>query len=136
MSSMSATCRRAAAGATCFSPTRRTPIRPRSISPSKGPPEMTIAELRTSIAAGAKHGDPGYSQRFMIQQKFSIPVACPVLALIGLALGISNRKGGNLASFVLGFCVIFVYYVLLWTARDLALGGRLQPDWAPWIPNI
>jgi LPS export ABC transporter permease LptF/LPS export ABC transporter permease LptG len=104
--------------------------------PSKGPPEMTIAELRTSIAEGAKHADPGYSQRFMIQQKFSIPIACPVLALIGLALGISNRKGGNLASFVLGFCVIFVYYVLLWTSRDLALGGRLAPDWAPWIPNI
>jgi len=104
--------------------------------PSKGPPEMTIAELRASIAQGATHGDPGYYQRFMIQNKFSIPIACPVLALIGLALGISNRKSGNLASFVLGFCVIFVYYVLLWTSRDLALGGRLPADWAPWIPNI
>ena len=104
--------------------------------PSKGPPEMTIAELGASIAEGAKHGDPGYSQRFMIQQKFSIPIACPVLALIALALGVSNRKGGHFASFVLGFCVIFVYYVLLWTSRDLALGGRFPPNWAPWIPNI
>ena len=104
--------------------------------PSKGPPEMTIAELRASIAEGAKRGDPNYSQRFMIQQKFSIPIACPVLALIGLALGVSNRKGGHFASFVLGFSVIFVYYVLLWTSRDLALGGRLPPNWAPWIPNI
>ena len=104
--------------------------------PSKGPPEMTIAELRASIAEGAEHGDPGYRQRFMIQQKFSIPIACPVLVLIGLALGISNRKAGHLASFVLGFCVIFVYYVLLWTSRDLAIGGRLPPSWAPWIPNL
>jgi len=104
--------------------------------PSKGPPEMTIAELRASIVSGAKNGDPGYYPRFMIQNKFSIPVACPVLALIGLALGLSNRKGGNLASFVLGFGVIFVYYVLLWTSRDLALAGRLPADWAPWIPNI
>ena len=59
--------------------------------------------------------DPGYSQRYMIQQKFAIPVACLVLALIGLALGVSNRKDGRFASFVLGFGVIFAYYVVLWT---------------------
>ena len=63
----------------------------------------------------------------MIQQKFSLPFACPVLALIGLALGVTNRKDGRLASFVLGFGVIFVYYVLLWSARALALGGRVSP---------
>ena len=55
-----------------------------------------------------------YSQRFMIQQKFSLPVACLVLALIGLALGASNRKDGKLASFALGIGVIFVYYILLY----------------------
>ena len=72
----------------------------------------------------------------MIQQKFSLPLACPVLALIGLALGASNRKDGKLASFVLGFGVIFVYYVLLYRARASAIGGRAQPELAPWIPNI
>ena len=58
----------------------------------------------------------------MIQQKFSFPVACLVLALIGLGLGVSNRKDGKLASFVLGFGVIFVYYVVLWTC---ALAGQV-----------
>ena len=71
----------------------------------------------------------------MIQQKFSIPAASLVLALIGLALGISHRKDGRFASFVLGFGVIFAYYVVLWTVRAAALSGRLPAGLAAWIPN-
>jgi LPS export ABC transporter permease LptG/LPS export ABC transporter permease LptF len=106
--------------------------------PSKGPPEMSIAELRRDIAEATKRGDtmPGYGSRFMIQYKYSFPVACGVLALIGLALGVSNRKDGKLASFAIGFIVIFVYYVLLYMARAAALGGILNPDFAPWIPHV
>ena len=102
----------------------------------KGSPEMTLAELSQSIAAGAAHGDPGYDQRLMIQQKFSFPVACLVLALIGCGLSVSNRKDGKLASFVLGFGVIFTYYVVLWTCRSLSKSGRLAPELSPWVPNI
>ncbi len=102
----------------------------------KGDPEMTIAELRQSIAEAAAHGDPGYDQKLMIQQKFSFPAACFVLALIGLGLGVTNRKDGKLASFVLGFGVIFTYYVVLWTCRSLAKSGWLAPQLSPWVPNI
>jgi len=101
----------------------------------KGVPEMTIAELRLAAAEHRKNGVPAYSELFMIQQKFSLPAACLVLALIGLGLGASNRKDGKLASFALGFGVIFVYYVLLYSARAAALGGRLSPSLAPWVVN-
>lgn len=104
--------------------------------PAKGVPEMTIAELRAKVSAAGARGETAYAELFMIQQKLSLAFACPVLALIGLSLGATNRKDGKLASFVLGFVVIFIYYVLLWGARGLALGGRLPPSWAPWIPNI
>lgn len=108
---------------------------PRS-GPAKGIQEMSIAELQQSIADGVKRGEPGHYQRFVIQQKFSIPIAALVLALIGIGLGASNRKDGRLASFVLGFGVIFVYYVCLWIVRAAALGGRLSSEMAPWIPNV
>jgi LPS export ABC transporter permease LptG len=77
-----------------------------------------------------------YVEQFMIQLKFSLAFACPVLALIGLALGVSNRKDGKLASFVLGFVVIFVYYVLLYFSRALGFGGWMPAGAAPWIPNV
>ena len=98
--------------------------------------EMSIADLRKSIAEGAAHHDPGNLQRFMIQQKFAIPAASIVLALIGLALGVSHRKDGRLASFALGFGVIFTYYVVLWTSRAAAITGRVPAGLAPWIPNV
>jgi LPS export ABC transporter permease LptF/LPS export ABC transporter permease LptG len=102
----------------------------------KGDNEMTIAELRSTAATNAAHGVPYASQLFTIQQKFSLPAACLVLSLIGVALGVSNRKDGKLASFALGFGVVFVYYVLLYSSRAMALGGRLSPTFAPWLVNV
>ena len=74
------------------------------------------ARGRPSAENPAKH-QPANSQLFTIQQKFSLPVACLVLALIGVALGASNRKDGKLASFALGIGVVFVYYILLYSPR-------------------
>ena len=92
---------------------------------------MTIAELRRTIAQADARNDQllGYSSRFMIQYKFALPLACCVLALIALALGVSHRKDGMLASFVIGISVSFVYYVLLYMARASAFGGVLNPTW-------
>lgn len=104
--------------------------------PAKGVPEMTVAELRASVADEVKRGGQGYSQRFMIQQKYSFPAASLVLALLGLGLGVSHRKDGGLASFIVGIGLVFIYYVFLWMARAVAMGGRLSPELAPWVPNI
>jgi LPS export ABC transporter permease LptG/LPS export ABC transporter permease LptF len=104
--------------------------------PAKGAPEMTFAELRADIKFAQDHGDPAYIDRFMVQEKFALPATCLILALIGLALGTSNRKDGKLASFVLGFGVILIYYILLYGARAFATGGKITPELAPWIPII
>ncbi len=102
----------------------------------KGDNEMTVAELRQVIADRRAHALPYASQLFTIKQKFSIPISCLVLAAIGLALGASNRKDGTLASFAIGSGVIFAYYVLLYSSRAAATGGRLSPSLAPWIVNV
>ena len=105
-------------------------------SPAKGPQEMTIAELRKTIASAKPADRLAVDSRLMIQNKYSIPVACCVLALVALGLGVSNRKDGKLASFAIGFIVVFAYYVLLYMARAAAFGGVLNPDIAPWISAI
>jgi LPS export ABC transporter permease LptF/LPS export ABC transporter permease LptG len=107
-----------------------------NVKPVKTATEMTIAELKATVAAGAETNDPRYIFRYTIQMKYAIPFACLVLALIGLALGVSHRKEARLASFVLGFGVIFAYYVVLWTSRAAAVSGQFPASLAPWVPNV
>jgi LPS export ABC transporter permease LptF len=105
-------------------------------TPPRGPPEKTFAELRQTIEEATVQGHTALLERFMYQYKLALPVSCPILALIALALGATARKDGRLASFVLGVGVILVYYVLLYGARAVAMGGQMAPDLAPWIPNV
>ena len=104
--------------------------------PDKGEREMTIAELKARIAELERQGQSAHGARMEIHKKFSIPFACIVFGLIGLALGASNRRDGRLASFVIGTGVIFVYYVLLWLGIGLAR-GQMLPAWlGVWLPNL
>ena len=73
------------------------------------------------------------------QKKYSIPAACLAFMLVALGLGVSNRRDGRLASFVVGIGVVFVYWVLMYMAEAIAKGGLL-PYWfawvAMWVPNV
>jgi LPS export ABC transporter permease LptG/LPS export ABC transporter permease LptF len=104
--------------------------------PAKGEREMSIPELRVRAAELVKQGDSPHNPLMEIQKKFSIPVACLVFGLIGLALGASNRRDGKLASFVLGIGVIFIYYVLLYVGQAMAKGQMTNPWLAVWLPNL
>ncbi|RPJ76673.1 MAG: YjgP/YjgQ family permease, partial [Acidobacteria bacterium] len=104
--------------------------------PSKQEPEMTIAELRVRAEQLRKAHDSPHNAIWYIHQKFSIPVACLVFALIGLGLGVSTSRGGKFAAFALGIGVIFAYYVVMFMAKSMVKGGLLPPPLGPWLPNI
>jgi LPS export ABC transporter permease LptG/LPS export ABC transporter permease LptF len=108
---------------------------PRS-GPQKGDREMTVAELQQRIVELRRQGLSPAITIMELQKKYSIPVACLVFGVIGLALGISTRREGKLASFVLGIAVIFVYYVVMWLAQSLARGDYVSPWVAMWLPNL
>lgn len=102
----------------------------------KGYNQKSIAELEADVVRLHKEGLPAVQEPMAIQQKFSIPFACLVFGAIGLALGVSNRKEGKMASFVLGIGVIFVYYVLMYGGGGAAEAWVI-PAWsARWIPNF
>jgi LPS export ABC transporter permease LptG/LPS export ABC transporter permease LptF len=103
---------------------------------SKGDREMSIAELRARAEEIRSTGQFPHNQLFEIHKKFSIPAACLVFALIGLALGATNRRDGKLASFVIGVAIVFVYYILLYLGQSLTKGRVLEPWIAAWLPNI
>jgi len=108
---------------------------PRS-GPQKGDQERTIEELRARIADLKRQGLSTHSPVMAIQKKFSIPAACLVFAVMGLALGVSSSRTGKLASFVLGLVVIFVYYGVWYTSESMAKAAMIAAPVAPWTPNI
>ena len=118
-------------------------IDPETVFPRQGPMkglmEMTIAELKKDIAQLRAQNIHPHNQIMAWQKKYSIPVACLAFMLVALGLGVSNRRDGRLASFVLGIGVVFVYWFLMYISEAIAK-GRLFPWWfahlAMWVPNI
>ena len=107
--------------------------------PMKGATEMTIAELKKEMRDLKKQNIYPHNQIMSWQKKYSIPAACLAFMLVALGLGVSNRRDGRLAAFVLGVGVIFVYWVLMYIAEAIAKAGLL-PYWfawvAMWVPNL
>lgn len=113
---------------------------PRSVFPTAAPPkgvtELRISELREQIRLKESQGISAHNEIMQIQQKFSIPFACLIFGVLGIALGVTARKDGKLAGFVVGIAVIFVYYVLMYLAESMTKGQLLPAVWSRWVPNI
>jgi LPS export ABC transporter permease LptG/LPS export ABC transporter permease LptF len=98
--------------------------------------EMTVAELRVEIENARKQGISPHNYIMAIHQKYSIPVACLVFGLLALVLGVSNRKDGKQASFVIGLAVVFIYWALMYTGQSMAKAHWIPAEVAMWIPDI
>jgi len=88
--------------------------------------QKTIADLRENNALA----------HVEIHKKFAIPFACLVFGVLGLPLGITNRRGGKSSGFSLSVVIILVYYIMLNNGEQLAATGKIQPWISMWTPNI
>jgi LPS export ABC transporter permease LptG/LPS export ABC transporter permease LptF len=73
--------------------------------------------------------------RIELHQRLALPPACFLLALIGIPLGVSSRKGGKSAAFVLTVALAFIYWMGMLGANGLAKQHKLPVGVAVWIPN-
>ncbi len=69
-------------------------------------------------------------------RRFALPSACLVLVLIGIPLGLSAKKGGKGAGFVLTIVLVFIYYFLYLIGLNLARSGKLPPIAGVWMANF
>jgi LPS export ABC transporter permease LptG len=62
-----------------------------------------------------------------IHKKLAIPFACITFGILGLPLGITNRRGGKSSGFSLSIGIIVFYYLMISNGEQLATSGKLSP---------
>ena len=75
-----------------------------------------------------------YSIEF--EKRLAYPAACLVLMLVGVPLGISSRRGGKGAGFVLTIALVFIYYFLSSTGTALARQNKIPVFLGVWQANL
>ena len=78
------------------------------------------------------------SKRYLLElhSRFSYPVACLVLMLMGVPLGVISRRGGKSSGFVFTLLLVILYYVLSYTGIALGRQDKLPAFLAVWLANI
>ncbi len=71
-----------------------------------------------------------------LHRRLALPAACLVLALVGIPLGLSARKGGRSAGFVLTIVLVFIYYFFSLVGVSLARQGKVSPGLGVWAGNV
>lgn len=73
-----------------------------------------------------------------LHQRFAMPIACIVLAMVGIPLGISTRKGGKSAGYVIAvFLGFFCYHLSSVTLVSIATKSHKLPiPVAVWTPDV
>lgn len=100
--------------------------------------EMNLAELQEQVQIAGKNHEKELlrAAKVEIHKKFAIPFACLVFGVVGLPLGITNRRGGKSSGFSLSVGIILIYYIMISNGEHLAVSGKIGPAFGMWTPNV
>src|SRR5438477_5085771 len=99
----------------------------------------TSGELGTRERLSQAHRvDPITARWYRIEfcRRFALPTACLVLGLVGIPLGLSSKKGGKSAGFVITIALVFAYYSVSLLGVSLAKQGKVSPFLGVWLADI
>jgi LPS export ABC transporter permease LptG/LPS export ABC transporter permease LptF len=107
-----------------------------SDAPTKSYAEIDTVPLYREAYREQKLDPDNLTQaRIELHHRLALPPACILLALIGIPLGVSSRKGGKSGAFVITVALAFVYWISQIGANGLAKQHKLPVGLAMWIPN-
>ncbi len=69
-------------------------------------------------------------------RRLALPTACLVLALVGIPLGLSAKKGGKSSGFVLTILLVFAYYSFTLIGVSLAREGKVPVVFGAWLADL
>lgn len=97
----------------------------------------SLSEMKVSALLQTVRSDPNTHRWSLIEfhRRLALPAACLVLAMVGIPLGLSSKKGGKSSGFVLTILLVFAYYSLSLIGVSLARQGRLSPAAGVWLAD-
>jgi len=103
-----------------------------------GPKVMSYRQLNREIQQKLAQGNKAIPERVELQQRLSFGFTPFVFCILGVALTLLPRstRANRSWGFVLCFCWLFVYYLILSFGKALGDKGLLHPVPALWLPNI
>ncbi len=105
------------------------PPKPVTVQPF---PQMNTGELK----GYSRTGPDWIEARIQLHQRMSLPLACITLALVGIPLGVSSRKGGKSSGYVTAlFLAFFCYQLASISLIGMAKQRALPVELAVWTPN-
>ncbi len=99
----------------------------------------SLSEMKvTQLLKAANQADPDTRRWMLIEfhRRFALPTACLVLAMVGVPLGLSSKKGGKSSGFVLTILLVFLYYSISLIGVSLARQSRLSPAAGVWAADF
>ncbi len=98
--------------------------------------ETALYAMPLSALLQRIHGPDGKKYLIELHNRFAYPIACLVLMLVGVPLGVASRRGGKSSGFVFTILLVFVYYFLSSTGIALGQQNRLPAFLAVWSANL
>jgi LPS export ABC transporter permease LptG/LPS export ABC transporter permease LptF len=121
-----------------IAPTGAYVLQPQPEQEQKAKPfsEMYTRELIRFIRTAPRNTQDGIESRIELHRRLALPFACVMLAMVGIPLGTSSRKGGRSAGYVWAiFLAFFCYYLAYISLTSLARSHVLPVELASWLPN-
>lgn len=103
----------------------------------KSPPSMTTSEIEERLESRELSEGERRTLDVEFHRRWSLPFACLVFGLVGVALGTSaNRRHAKSSGFVVCLIIIVIYWISYVVAEGIARNGYL-PAWATlWLVNL
>src|ERR1700730_8204918 len=96
--------------------------------------QLPTGELHAQAGRVWKFAAPWYLIEF--HRRFALPTSCLVLALVGIPLGLSSKKGGKSGGFVLTILLVLAYYSVTLIGVSFARQGKVPPALGAWLADI
>jgi lipopolysaccharide export system permease protein len=97
---------------------------------------MNLGELNRFVKEQKLQGASDIDQHLIEKhRRFSFPFSTFILTLIGVSVSSKKVKGGIGMQLGIGLLISFSYIVFMQFSSQFAIGGKLSPFIAVWIPN-